>query len=151
MSPGLKCYDLALDYAQCTEIKSKLYKIVWRFINIMFRLSNVPLFLSYCHYAHSIFIHLCYHMAFYVWIFLCILHNTLSSTHSLLFPILYTLKTILLKTHLHPFSRQLILETGGWCKNVNARIKILALLHLSGVITSIHEQFNFSVSHFPQI
>lgn len=78
-------------------------------------------------------------------------HKTLTSTHSLLFPILYTLKVILFETHLHPFTRQLILETGGRCKDGNTGVKILALLHLKGVIISIIEQFSFSVSHLPQL
>lgn len=152
MSPGLKCSDLALllMYAQGTETQSKLYKFVWMFIKIAFWLSDVPLSLSSCHSVHSMFIYLHHHMVFHVWNFFCITQNTFFNP-SLLFPILYTLKVILFETHLHPFSRQLILETGGRCKDGNTRVKILALLHLKGVIISILEQFSFSVSHLPQL
>lgn len=84
LPPGLKCFNLALlvMYAQGTETKSKLYKVVWMFIKTSFRLSDVPLSLSSCHYVHSIFIYLHYHMAFHVWNFFFITQNTFFNPQS---------------------------------------------------------------------
>lgn len=69
-------------YAQGTETKSKLYKVVWMFIKTAFRLSDVPLSLSSCHYVHSISIYLHYHMAFHVRNFFFITQNTFFNPQS---------------------------------------------------------------------